>query len=77
MFIRFLKRMAVMMAIVFAAQGCAIYVPDGDDFHHHREHWRNEHSSLQTNQTADRGGENQMAGNKNSRDSEHQRMVKI
>ena len=77
MIIRLLKRAAVLLAVVFAAQGCAIYFPDGDDFHHHREHWRHEHSSRQTNQSAKRADGDQMAANQNSLDSEHQNRVKI
>lgn len=73
MFIQFLKRMAVMMAIVFAAQGCAIFIPDGDDFHHHHGHERHEHYSWQINQSAERMDGNQMTANQNSLDSEHQK----
>ncbi len=35
MMIRFLKIMVVLLAFIFAAQGCAIWFGDGDDFHHH------------------------------------------
>jgi len=39
--IRFLKRMLVLLAFIFAIQGCAIWVGDdeGDFHHHHGEHW--------------------------------------
>ncbi len=53
MFIRFLKKMAIVAALVFAAQGCALYVGD-DGFRHHHRHWRHG-QSLQQDQVAENG----------------------
>ena len=53
MMIRLLKLMAVVFALALATQGCAVFVGDEDDFHHHREHWGphghggRQHSSLE------------------------------
>jgi len=52
--IQLLKRMVYVLATVLAVQGCAIFVSDQDDFPHHREHGRHEHSSLQTIPSAQR-----------------------
>lgn len=73
MFMQFLKRMAVVMAIVLAAQGCAIFISDEDDFHHHHGNWGHRHSSLQTDETAKRADGKQMEASKNSLDMEHQK----
>ncbi len=41
MAMQFLKRMVILLAFIFAVQGCAIWIKDDEgDFHHHRgEHW--------------------------------------
>ncbi len=39
MVIRFLKIMAAALALGFALQGCAIYIPDRDDFRYHHGNW--------------------------------------
>ena len=50
---RFLKATAVAAALLFVLQGCAVFVRDEDDFHHHHErwgpheHWEHGHSSLE------------------------------
>ena len=77
MIIQLLKRAVVLLAIVFAVQGCAIFVSDRDDFHHYREHWRHEHSSMRTFQSAKRANGNEMTANQNSLDSEHQNKLKV
>jgi len=51
MVIRFLKRMVVGLALMFAAQGCALYIGDEDFHHFHHFHHRyrgEEHNSQQT-----------------------------
>ena len=45
MFIRFLKKMVIVSALVFAAQGCALYVGDDDGFRHYHHHWRHGQST--------------------------------
>lgn len=54
MFIRFLKKMVIVSALVFAAQGCALYVGDDDGFRHYHHHWRHG-QSLQQDQVAENG----------------------
>lgn len=56
MFFRFLKRMAVALALMFAAQGCALYI--GDDvgfphFHHFHHGYRGEENKSQQTQVAE------------------------
>ncbi len=50
MFIRFLKKMVMVLAVLSAVQGCALYVGEDDGFyyHHHSHHgyWEHRHSSL-------------------------------
>ena len=55
MFIRFLKKMAIVSALVFAAQGCALYIGDDGGFRHYHHHWRHGDSSLQQDQVAENG----------------------
>ena len=55
MFIRFLEKMVVVLALVFAAQGCALYVGDDDGFRHFHHHWRHGYSSPQQDQVAENG----------------------
>jgi len=74
-FILFFKRMALMLAIVFAVQGCAVFVRDRDDYRYRRHHWRNEHSSVQMNQFAGHADGKRMNANQNIPDSEHQKSV--
>ncbi len=75
-FIIFLKRMAVMLAIVFAVQGCAVFVRDRDDYYHHRHRrWEHERSSMQMNQFAKGTDVNRTTVKKNSLDSEHEKWV--
>ena len=46
---RYLKILAIALVLVFATQGCAVFVRDRD-YHHHRRGWH--HSSLlQTDQS--------------------------
>jgi len=40
---RYLKILAIGLALVFVTQGCAVFVRDRD-YHHHRRYWY--HSSL-------------------------------
>ncbi len=65
------KKTALGAAIVLAVQGCAIFVSDRDDYPHHREHERHEHSSLETSQSAEGAAGKEMAGNQNSQVTEH------
>ncbi len=74
-FIQFLKRTAVMVAIVFVIQGCAVFVRDRDDYHRRHQHWRHEHSSVQMNQFAGHADGKRMNANQNIPDSEHQKSV--
>ncbi len=55
MVIRFLKKMAIVLAIMFAAQGCALYLGDDDGFHHfhHFHHGYRGQSSPQQDQVAE------------------------
>ncbi len=53
MSIRFLKKTVIVLAVMFAVQGCALYVEDDDGYyrHHDRHHfhhgeWEDRHSSL-------------------------------
>lgn len=59
MFIRFLEKAVIVLAVLFAVQGCAFYVEDDDGFstHHHFHHgyWGDRHSSLPQNQAAEDG----------------------
>jgi len=54
MFIRFLKKIAVVLIFLFATQGCAVFVGDDDGFHHfnhfHHGYQDNEHYSLEQTQ---------------------------
>ncbi len=78
-FIPFLKKIMVLLAIVFTLQGCAVWVRDRDrdDYYrgHHRE-WRHEHSSVQMNQFA-RADANRMNANENNPYSELQKSVRF
>lgn len=72
--IQLLKRMVFILATVLAVQGCAIFVSDQDDFPHHREHGRHEHSSLQTTPSDERADDGkQMTANQNRLGAEHQK----
>ncbi len=57
MFIRFLKKMAIVLAFMFAAQGCALYLGGDDGFHdfHHFHHGYRGQSSPQQDQVAENG----------------------
>lgn len=64
MLIQFLKKMVIALALVFAVQGCAVFI--GDDgfhhFHHRHGHGGRGHSSLQMNQVVENADSIQMAG---------------
>ncbi len=77
-FIPFLKKMMVLLAIVFALQGCAVWVRDRDrDDYYRRYHrdWRHERSSVQMNQFAGNVDGKRMNADQNNSDSEHQKRV--
>ncbi len=42
---RFLRIMAVLFPLIFTVQGCAVWVEDGDNFHHHHYERYWEHHS--------------------------------
>ncbi len=53
MSIRFLKKMVMVLAVMFVVQGCTLYVEDDDGYyrnrhrhHFHHGEWEDRHSSL-------------------------------
>ncbi len=68
MVIWFLKRMVIVLVLLFAAQGCALYIGDEGGFHHfhhfHHGYRGEEHDSQQT-QVA----ENRMSDQRSSMDA--------
>ncbi len=65
MFIRFLKRMAIVLALIFAVQGCAFYVEDDGFYHHHHFHHGYRGEGHQQTQVA----ENRRSDQKSSMDA--------
>ncbi len=66
MFIRFLKATLIALALVFAAQACAVFIEDDEGFHHfhhfHHGSWEHRDYSPRDSQVA----ENQMPAGRNN-----------